>query len=79
MAPDRLGTYRFGLEVRDPDGASDRDTVDVNVHMDVELTDGPFVVAEGETTPVTVFFTELAPQDVTVQLVLETNVAVVVP
>lgn len=79
MTPDRLGTYRFGLEVADPDGASDDDSVDVGVHMDVELTDGPFVVTEGETTPVTVFFTELAPQNVTVQLVLETNVAVVVP
>ena len=77
--PDRLGTYRFGLEVADPDGTSDDDTVDVGVHMDVELTDGPIMVTEGETTPVTVFFTELAPQDVTVQLVLETDVAVVVP
>ena len=79
VTPDRLGTYGFELDVTDPDGASDDDIVDVTVHMDVELTVGPFVVEEGETTPVTVFFTELAPQDVTVQLVLETNVAVVVP
>ncbi len=77
--PDRLGTYRFELEVNDPDGASDDDSVGVSVHMDVELTDGPFEVEEGKTTPFTVFFTELAPQDVTVQLVLETSVAVVVP
>lgn len=77
--PDRLGTYRFGLEVTDPHGASDDDTVDVAVHMDVELTEGPFVVEEGTTTPFTVFLTKLAPQDVVVQLVLETNVAVVVP
>jgi hypothetical protein len=79
VIPDRLGTYRFGLEVTDPHGASDDDTVRVGVHMDVELTEGPFVVGEGGTTPVTIYFTELAPQDVTVQLVLETNVAVVVP
>jgi hypothetical protein len=79
VIPDRLGTFRFGLEVTDPDGASDDDVVDVTVHMDVDLTDGPFEVEEGKTTPFTVFFTELAPQDVTVQLVLETEVAVVVP
>lgn len=79
VIPDRLGTFRFGLEVTDPDSASDDDVVDVGVHMDVELTDGPFEVEEGKTTPFTVFFTELAPQDVTVQLVLETDVAVVVP
>lgn len=77
--PDRLGTYRFGLDVTDPDGASDDDSVDVTVHMDVDLAGGPFEVGEGETTPFTVLFSELAPQDVTVQLVLETNVAVVVP
>lgn len=79
FTPDRLGTFGIGLEVMDPAGASDEDTVDVSVHMDVELTAGPYEVVEGETTPFTVFFTELAPQDVTVQLVLETNVAVVVP
>lgn len=79
LNPDRLGTYRFGLEVTDPDAASDDATADVSVHMDVELTDGPFVVQEASTVPVTIFFTEVAPQDVTVQLVLDTNVAVVVP
>ncbi len=77
--PDRLGSYEFELEVTDPDGASHEDSVDVGVHMDVELTDGPFEVREDQTVPVTVFFTELAPQDVTVQLVLDTSVAVIVP
>lgn len=78
VTPDRLGTYEFELEVTDPDDASDDATAEVSVHMDVELAGGPFVVKEGETVPVTVFFTELAPQDVTVQLVLDTTVAVVV-
>jgi hypothetical protein len=79
VTPDRLGTYVIELEVSDPDGASDDDTVGVTTHMDVELTAGPYVVEEGKTAPVTILFTELAPQDVNVQLVLDTDVAVVVP
>ncbi len=79
VTPDRLGTYIFELDVTDPDGASDDAVVGVTTHMDVALTSASLKVDEGKTAPVTVVFSELAPQDVTVQFVLDTAVAVVVP
>ncbi|HEY5652518.1 MAG TPA: PKD domain-containing protein, partial [Acidimicrobiia bacterium] len=48
FTPDRLGSFRFALEVEDPDGASDTDVVDFDVYIDVELDKTQYDVVEDE-------------------------------
>lgn len=75
---DRLGTYRFDLEVTDTHGASDDDSVDVAVRMSVSLDAGSYEVDEGETTPITITLHAVAPQAVPVSLTLDADEAVIV-
>ena len=79
FAPDRLGTYRFDLEVTDPDGASDTDRVDIAVYIDVDLDETSYEVEEDDTVAVEITLGEEAPQDVTVTLDVDDDVAVFVP
>lgn len=78
FVPDRLGTYRFELEVTDPDGASDTDQVAIAVRMSVGLNAQSYVVDEGETTPVTITLHTAAPQPVPVAISIDADEAVVV-
>ncbi len=79
FTPNRLGTYRFELEVTDPDGASDTDLVDIGVYIEVDLDDGSYDVDEGDTTRVDISLGETAPQDVEVTFEIDEDEAVVVP
>jgi hypothetical protein len=79
FTPNRLGTYRFELEVTDPDGASDTDLVDIGVYIDVDLDDTEYEVVEDETVAVEITLGEDAPQDVEVSLAVDDDVVVFVP
>lgn len=78
FTPNRLGTYRFELEVTDPDGASDTDVVDFDVYIDVELDKTQYDVVEDETVPVKITLSDEAPQDVKVSLSVDDDVVVFV-
>lgn len=78
FTPDRIGTYRFDLEVTDPGGLSDDDQVDIAVRMSVGLGAQAYEVDEGDTTPVTITLHTAAPQPVPVSIALDTDEAVVV-
>ena len=79
FTPNRLGTYRFELEVTDPDGASDTDLVDIGVYIEVDLDDASYDVGEGDTTRVDISLGETAPQDVEVTFEIDEDEVVVVP
>ena len=79
FTPNRLGTYRFELEVTDPDGASDTDLVDIEVYIDVDLDDTDYDVDEDDTVAVEITLSDEAPQDVEVELSVDDDVVVFVP
>lgn len=78
FTPDRLGSYRFELEVRDPDGRTDSDTVDVAVRMGVGLDRRRYEVDEGDTVAVRIALHAVAPQPVTVAITTDPTEAVIV-